>query len=78
MCLSSDDIKSLGDYVKNVVIKTIENIDNHSISPIPVDNMVCDYCAYKGLCNFSEKYGNCCNDAVKIKNITELLEVEDE
>lgn len=73
MCLAHEEIEKLSEFVLNMVKNTILNIKAHIISPSPINDEVCQYCEYKGLCNFSEKYGNSYREPVKVKNIEELL-----
>ena len=73
MCLDLDDIRKLSEYVMNLVKTTINNISEHIINPNPINANTCDYCEYKGLCNFSEKYKNHYREEGKIINIKDLL-----
>ena len=73
MCLDLDDIRKLSEYVMNLVKTTINNISEHIINPNPINANTCDYCEYKGLCNFSEKYKNQYREEGKIINIKDLL-----
>lgn len=72
MCLSKEDFKYLIDYAVNKVDDAITNILKGVITPNPLrkgQKSTCDYCQYKGLCNYN---GNNEKVSVPIQSIDEL------
>ena len=82
LCLTNDDFLKLTDYVKEVLNRATEEILKGNISPNPLSDgnkKECDYCKYKGMCNFNLWYGNNCTAMKKVATVKELVgEGEDE
>lgn len=77
LCLSSEDFDYILDYSIKQVRRAIKSITNNTITPRPLkngENKVCDYCKYKGLCNYM---GDNDKETIKISTVDELKERED-
>lgn len=78
LCLSSEDFDYILDYSIKQVRRAIKSITNNTITPRPLkngENKVCDYCKYKGLCNYM---GDNDKETIKIGTVDELRERENE
>lgn len=78
LCLSSEDFEYLLDYSIVQVRRAIKAITNNTIAPNPLTSdgkSACEYCKYKGLCNYM---GDNDREAVKISTIEELKDREEE
>ena len=77
MCLDIDELNYLLDFAINQVDKAIERIKLGDIHPFPIkqgQKIVCKYCDFKGLCNYTGD-----NDKVEvaIPSISDLKQKED-
>lgn len=78
LCLSSEDFEYLLDYSILQVKRAIRSITNNTIAPNPLcdgEKSACDYCKYKGLCNYM---GDNDRQTIKINTIDELKNKEGE
>ncbi len=76
MRISEEDMQALTQYVFNMLSLAVERIEAGDIVPTPVQidgRTECDYCPYKGMCNFNTLYGNTYREKRKVQNIKELL-----
>lgn len=77
MCLNYEDFEYLIDYAIDKVNIAIDNILDGDITPRPLktnNSSVCDYCEYKGLCNYqkdNDRYVRNCMTIEELKNIGE-------
>lgn len=74
MCIEKDDFHYLLNFAVKKVEDAISNILDGNISPRPLrkgQKITCDFCAYKGLCNYNHQ-----NDfnSVSIESVEELRE----
>ncbi len=53
-CISEDALLSYVDYAVKVSEKAVSQMNEGVIAPMPLEN-VCDYCAYKGMCDNEER-----------------------
>lgn len=82
LCLSSNDFSKLIEFVKGMLKRATNEIMRGIISPKPLmdgNKKECDYCKYKGMCNFNTMYSNEYVVMKKVPNVKTLIgEVEDE
>ena len=76
MCVSSEDIDYLIDYAINMCKKAIDSIvaGDISVTPLKATKSTCEYCQYKGICNYSKLYGNAQRKAEPYHEIKDLKE----
>lgn len=74
MCLTNEDMQFLCGFVEDLVKNSIVKINKNEISPYPIDEDSCRYCEYRGLCNFSQKYGNSYRKELEIKTLEDMKE----
>jgi len=72
MCLSAEDIEFLCHFVEELTRKSIVKISKNEINPNPIDEDSCRYCEYRGMCNFSLKYGNLYRKETDVKTLDDL------
>ena len=78
LCLSEDDFDYLLNYAIKKVEKAVNNITKGKISPSPLKDgqkLSCDYCEYRGLCNY---LNNNERKVIDIKTIEDLKNKEKE
>lgn len=78
MCLNSEDMVKLCDYVLTLVKETILKINSNIISANPIDSDSCRYCEYRSICNFSTRYKNTYRKDKEIITFNDLMGVDNE
>ena len=74
MCISSEDIDVVIDYAYKMCERAVKNIlaGDISISPIDDGRLMCNYCEYKGICNYNKIYGNILRPVEMVETVEDL------
>ena len=75
-CLSKLQIEELANFAFDLVVKAVEEILNGNIEPNPLyanRKSACEFCEYKGLCNFNTVYHNKYRFVENVASADEIL-----
>lgn len=81
MCLNNQQMQILYDYVKQMLKEAALNIFEGNIKPQPLSGgniTECEYCKYKGMCNFNLMYKNKFKKMEKKISVSDLIKKEDD
>lgn len=77
LCLSQEDFNYLLNFGMQQVRKSINNIKLGEITPRPLTEKgrsACDYCSFKGMCNYNKDNNN---NVIDVENINKLKDIGD-
>ena len=80
LCVNNDELFKLFEYVKQLINDGVKRMICGEIEPRPLaegNRRECDYCKYKGMCNFNTKYLNNEIEMKKVSSISELCGEDD-